>query len=183
MRARQETHPWGPSGRTLSFRSLQPAVCLSQPCQVSPIRSAEFPYGLPGLSRVDTRKCNVANLLGLFCLEVLWLSLRLGFASSLEQPAASWMLRLPPFLIFIKQAGVNRIGLDFCAFGTAWRKRTVMLVVNADFQCLARRCPGCSCHQILRGRAPCGTAWTRLAEPYPPRLTAALARCLDHLVA
>ena len=145
------------------------------------VRSSLHPYGLPTLGHADVKKCSDGNVLGLFCLDVLKLALSSEVAASLEQPAASWMLRLPPFVDFRSQLGVAQVCLDFCAFGTPWRKRTAVLTVNVDFGRLAQRCLGCSCHQILRGRAPCGTAWTHLAEPYPLKLVDLWARCLRHL--
>eukprot|EP00959_Pyramimonas_sp_CCMP1952_P362733 7596015-Pyramimonas_sp.AAC.1 len=70
------------------------------------------------------------------------------------------------------------IALDYCQYGTPWKKPTKILTSCEDLRSIARTCSGttrsCSVtrqpHQVLRGDAPCGTKWTKLACPYPTSL-------------
>ena len=45
---------------------------------------------------------------------------------------------------------------------------------------LQRRCPGCTQHQTLRGRAPCGSPWTQVAQPYPAALCDSWSAFVDY---
>ena len=59
--------------------------------------------------------------------------------------------------------------VDFCRWGTPWRKRTRFLTTLTDLQGarLLCNCARPTQHQRLRGRAPDGRAWTLIAQPYP----------------
>lgn len=97
----------------------------------------------------------------------------------------------PPISRLLKVG--NLVSTDFCQFGTAWRKRTGLASWNAcDLSPAVRLCCGrnflCSRthkpHMILKGRAPSGASWTKIAEPYPVQFAraawTALDRAADH---
>ena len=73
----------------------------------------------------------------------------------------------------------DRVVLDFCGFGTPWKKSTSFVFWNysSDVSKLGVRCGNqkiCrfsgECHRILEGGAPGGMRWTKIAEPYPMKL-------------
>ena len=89
--------------------------------------------------------------------------------------------------------GVYLIYLDFCMYGTEWRKPTKLLTNVPELRALSRRCRGtASCysrtgraHRSLRGGVPKGIAeyadkvgwrWTAVASPYPEELCEEYAR-------
>ena len=147
-----------------------------------PVRTREHPWGKPLLPSKDVTRCTVGNKLALFSLRVLQMCHRLGIAASLEQPASSWLFKLPPFVDFIDLFGVHMVKLEFSAYGTSWRKRTKLLTVHVDLSGLGRLADQGTVHQVLRGRAPSGKSWTLTAQPYPIELCKAwvrLLRCLN----
>ena len=84
----------------------------------------------------------------------------------------------------MQRCATRAVLLDQCAFGTAWRKRTRVMYVHLNLDVLSRcKCTGrglCSFshqpHRALEGKTPSGAFWTKIAEPYPPRLSSALAK-------
>ena len=85
----------------------------------------------------------------------------------LEPPDTSWMWRLKNFSRF-RLPDNNRVWrLDFCFFGTPWRKRTRVATSLED---LRRGRHFCQCrlpHVVLRGRSnEHRKAWTAVAQPY-----------------
>ena len=72
--------------------------------------------------------------------------------------------------------------LDFCAYGTPWRKPTAVVAwrfAEAEYlsaRCGARQANGWACtftgekHVTLEGRHPNGKLMTQVAEPYPAAL-------------
>ena len=80
---------------------------------------------------------------------------------------------------------IRYIRTSFCMFGARWRKQTGILAVHFPLAGeLASECTslnGICCysdlpHQRLAGIGPGGMWWTRIAQPYPARLCAELAR-------
>ena len=76
------------------------------------------------------------------------------------------------------EAGWRDFLVDYCVFGTAWRKstrfRVVGVLVGEKQRC---RCGQGHKHQVLRGwNRELGRNWTSIAEPYPKRLCHFLAR-------
>ena len=100
-----------------------------------------------------------------------------------ENPDSSWMWRqkrkdLTWDGVFAADPKAGDLRLDFCRFGTPWRKRTRFRcnldVVGQRILCACRQ-P----HVILRGRCQAkGVNYTKLAEPYPRRLCGALASAI-----
>ena len=69
----------------------------------------------------------------------------------------------------------NCYRLDFCRYGTKWRKRTRFFTCGR-LRGLRKICLGNHIHQVLRGRsAKHKAAWTKVAEPYPKPLCSVLA--------
>ena len=81
----------------------------------------------------------MGNRLALFSLRIMRLCARLGIPCSLEQPASSWMLKLPPFLRAVKRFQLQHTVLHYCQFGEAWKKLTALLACHADLSPLGRK--------------------------------------------
>ena len=113
--------------------------------------------------------------MALVAIEIARMCLQLGIGFALENPITSLLWALPPMVELMKEAGVYVISLDYCVFGEAWRKTTQLITTAPELRAIGRRCAGtfqrCSRthqpHQVLRGFAPTGEAWTKLACPYP----------------
>jgi len=107
-----------------------------------------------------------------------------GIPAAIENPATSWVWRTKWAEHAAKQTNVKVIDFDFCAFGTQWRKRTRVMYVHVNLDTLSScKCSGRGCcsfsqlpHKALEGKAPSGAFWTKIAEPYPPRLSSLLAK-------
>ena len=94
----------------------------------------------------------------------------------IENPDSSWMWFLPKFLHLQKLVSFHVCKVDYCRFGMHWRKRTRFL---NNLPTLGSQTVLCNCsrpHTLLRGLAPCGILYTKLAEPYPSPLASALAQ-------
>eukprot|EP00969_Alexandrium_andersonii_P301040 13309420-Alexandrium_andersonii.AAC.1 len=48
-------------------------------------------------------------------------------AGSIENPAASRLFRMPAVVRLLRRKAVHSLNFDFCAYGTAWRKRTKLV--------------------------------------------------------
>ena len=98
----------------------------------------------------DAERVRIGNRLALFSLRCLKLCLKMGVGCTVEQPSTSWMLKLPPFVRFLRRQGVTTVTFDYCMYGEKWRKRTTLIVVGLGLECLRRPCSGDHAHQNLR---------------------------------
>eukprot|EP00972_Heterocapsa_arctica_P020932 3083740-Heterocapsa_arctica.AAC.1 len=81
------------------------------------------------------------------------------------------MWRYPPMLELAQKAGVYIVDLEYCQFSEDWRKSTRLLTNREDVKVLGKCCRGSSAkclatkeaHQALRGTAPSGELWTKVA--------------------
>jgi len=173
------------------------AVWLAPPCSsfsalrclFSPVRSRAFPLGLPSLSPSDQRVVNVANRLCIVASSLLDLCRRLNIPCVVENPHTSLLWNVKAFENLAKTRGVEVCVTDYCAWGTPWRKRTRFLFTHLSCNSLGKTCCGrgvCSFsgkrHVEIIGNHPCGVKYSKLSEPYPPRLCAAFVRCFANAV-
>ena len=152
----------------------------------SALRSDDFPKGVPGLTAADQTKVEEGNKLANLSAEILNICYRNGIPCSLENPATSRIWKLTCFSRLLKRKHMRSINLDFCAYGTPWRKRTKLMFAWVDLRVLAHICTSkhgiCDFthkkHQVLEGKKP-GTSicWTAIAEPYPRSLCTAWSKC------
>ena len=152
------------------------------------IRDRAHPWGKPNqlLSAEDAEKVRVGNLCALATLTIIqWLD-RFKLPWCVENPHSSKLWQLPPFQELMSRAHVEDAVIDFCQYGSRWRKRTRLLFGNLDSTDIRRfehrMCQGrgfCSRtglpHQQLTGAGP----GTLLAQPYPAGLCADLAMTLS----
>ena len=160
------------------------AVGAGPPCSsmsiavTPPIRSREFPYGKPDLPPPMRAKCRAGNLLANWSASIFRLCATLDRAVWVENPDASWMWRLRSWQrIRQNQSGLyGDFRVDYCRFGTRWRKRT-RFVTNTPMRGETCLCKGGHEHWRLRGMHG-NTDRTKLAEAYPwPLCTKLAATC------
>lgn len=116
-------------------------------------------------------------------MSILRECLRSGTPAVAENPLASLAWRLPLFAN--SDSGSASVSLDFCAFGTPWKKGTRLWSAHCHVEHLGQRCKGppgrCHTgrpHVRLPGRAPDGRLRTKVAEPHPARFACATAHAL-----
>ena len=152
------------------------------------LRSDLEVWGLPALAPHDQKKVDTGNALARLCFRLAAVAMQHGVAGSIENPATSRLWIIPPARRLQTHSRVQSVSVDFCLFGTPWRKRTIILGWDLGLQELACRCSSLKgiCdrskvpHQTLQGKDPSGKFWTSIAEPYPPRFADKLFRVFVH---
>ena len=152
-----------------------------------PLRTRQYPLGLPGLSPNDQIKVERGNILATFSFSLFLLARSLNIPVVIENPSTSWLWQLPGALSLIRIRSTRVVDFDFCAFATPWRKRTRLLCCHLNLDPLVQ----CTCsgrgvcafsrrpHQVLEGKDASGTFWTHIAEPYPKGLCRLVAQCFQ----
>ena len=176
------------AGRILGLMLAPPCSSFSLArTRNSVVRTREEPWGVAGLDERLQQQVDDGNRIMRACISLLTLCAKKGVPAALEQPATSYALKTPEVLSLLERGVVTAIVVDFCAYGTAWRKRTCLLVCNVDADDLGRfqrrTCGGARgiCghtgvgHFELAGRNDKNILWTQLAQPYPKGLCADLA--------
>lgn len=150
-------------------------VCSSLSVAITPpVRTSEFPEGLPGLSESMQTKVSNGNSFAYWIAKlVLKHSNRIWFW--VENPDSSFLWRLKPWVKIASLCLLKPFRVDFCRYGTPWRKRTRFLTNLDSLIDCTQFCAGCPAHTVLRGSSPSGVAWTKVAEPYPHGLADLLA--------
>ena len=118
------------------------------------------------------------NEMSIWFFGLLRPALRCGLVVWIENPAGSWMFKLPEFQALLKEhPELLPWTLDYCRFGTRWRKRTKIFSTTAlGGQRTLCRCPKDRPHLLLRGRSKVDRMnWTREAQAYPRGVCRALS--------
>lgn len=131
--------------------------------------------GLPQLTAAGRRQLELGTALARATVELVLAAIASGIGFSLENPLTSMLFQWPPMRKIMELPGVYVIDLDYCRYGTPWRKPTRIITNVSALIPLGVRCLGDHRHQELRGRAPDGRLWSRIACPYPAALCAAYA--------
>lgn len=157
-------------------------ICSSFSRAVTPaVRSRLHPRGLRGITANMRLKVRDGNSHSIWLASLVCLAISLGIQYWVENPDSSFLWIQPEWEGLPGQAAYNYFKVDFCTYGTPWRKRTRFLT-NGRLANVRRLCPGNHVHVLLRGRSKQHkAAWTKVAEPYPRRLCAVLAHsaCCD----
>ena len=129
------------------------------------MRSAEWPYGKPNLSANMEMKVKEGNASALWMFSLLRLCLELKIQVWLENPAGSWMFRLPAWKALEADYPELKFWVvDYCRFGKEWRKRTRFATTSQLGNCKTL-CAGGHQHRLLRGRCKeAKMSWTRVAS-------------------
>ncbi|CAK0850468.1 unnamed protein product, partial [Prorocentrum cordatum] len=149
------------------------------------LRPQEHVWGLPSLhpEGADFQKVKWGNLHARLTISFCVLCCQCFVPWSVENPALSYAWQLPPMLPLLQRRQVTTQVIEYCRFGTPWRKSTRIAAFLLDLAPLAKfRCTGPVCvltgqrHQELSGKDASGRFRTRLAEAYPRKLCSTLAR-------
>ena len=141
-----------------------------------PLRSAQYPWGVPGLPAPQRAAVDAGNIFLRFSVSVLAICKRLGIVGVMENPGGSLLWTNPIVQEGLRWKHSCLYTVDYCRYGTEWRKRTRLWAVNADLEGSSRTCQGshAACsesgkpHTVLMGRRR-GVHLTKLAESYPHR--------------
>ena len=102
---------------------------------------------------------------------------RFGRLVQFEQPRRSLMLSYPPVRSMMREFRFEAYQRDACVDGAPWRKPLLVITPTVKVGvALSATCPGGHEHIILRGPAPQGVPWTRVAAPYWPAWCRAIVR-------
>ncbi len=158
-------------------------VCSSFSTAITPpVRSHQYPYGKPDLKPNMQTKVEEGNSLALWMFGLLRLGLESGLEVWLENPAGSWMFKLPEWLkLEVDYPRLRFWVVDYCHFGMEWRKRT-KIATTSQLGGMKHLCSGSHRHRLLRGRCRSAKAnWTRIAQAYPRGVAKSIAyfQCLS----
>jgi len=135
-------------------QSMSRAVC-------PPCRTVDFPYGVEGLSAKQQVKVKEGNSFARWTVRLVRkFGKRVLFWW--ENPEKSWMWYLPCYGPLLRPMpreppdGGKFLVLDYCRFGTPWRKRTRFFTNISSLQGVRCLCCGNHKHIILRGASPSG---------------------------
>ena len=149
-----------------------------------PLRSDALPLGLPSLSAKDAEAVKNGNIIMRFTARIANIATSMQIMWSLENPRTSRLWLCPPIQRLIQNQNTHMIHIEFCRFGTPWRKSTSWLHFKVDLTPLAEfRCTGPRCvvtgkkHLVLSGKDSAGRWRTHIAEPYPRKLCNKIALC------
>ena len=105
-----------------------------------PLRSIQFPWGKPDVSKLDLARLVSANRIYIQMAEFCTLAQSKGIGFSIENPLHSWLWELPPYVELAKTC--YRVPFDSCAYGGSRKKATAFLT-NVEALCeLHSMCPG-----------------------------------------
>lgn len=103
------------------------------------------------------------------------MALRYRLAMALENPRRSRLRITSSVQRLLRRRAATEVHLDFCMFGTPWKKPTTLMGIHINLNILqSYRCIGAkrACclssgkpHIPLTGHAPNGVWYTKLAEP------------------
>jgi len=113
-----------------------------RPGLAPPLRSNQCLMGLPNLKPHDAKKVHVGNVLMKASAYILHLCSRHAVPAAIENPSTSriWLAR--PLVQAQRWQAAREILLDFCQYGTPWRKRTKILCVHANLLPASKLCTG-----------------------------------------
>ena len=144
-------------------------VCTSFSTAITPpVRTKEFPYGLKDVSEKMKVKIAEGNRMAIWMFGFLEHCLHHGLRVWIENPAGSFMFKLPEWqALQDRWPGLKAWLADYSRFGTAWRKRT-KFYTNGPLGGTKTLCKCGGPHQLLRGRsATHHKSWTAVAQAYP----------------
>lgn len=160
------------------------AVLLAPPCTTWSIarhglRSRAHPRGLPNLADKEANLVKEGNSLADFSIRVAAAAALRGIPVVLEQPLTSRLWLTPQMKKLVRDTQSSLIDLDQCAFGSAWKKPTRLLLINLpDVNSLSRRCDARGSKCVFSKRPHfqlVGGHRTKAAAAYPCALCNTLA--------
>ena len=148
-----------------------------------PLRSAEFPEGLPHLDLDLFLVTFLGNLFVDRTAEACVALALLGMDFSIENPLFSLIWETPALVRVARLCRTINVDFDQCMWGAPSVKPTRLMVTSELFRGLEVRCDGSHVHTKLKGRV-----WsdffgrmvyrTKLAQEYPYRMCEVMAQCI-----
>ena len=145
-----------------------------------PLRSAQCPLGVPGLSESNESLVTLGNLFLARSVEVAFAVFGSGGNFSIENPLFSLLWQTPAMVQLSQEARTLDLDFDQCAFGAPSMKPTRLRVSSELLHGVCQTCPGDHVHERLQGKT-----WdarrkkvvfrTKLAQEYPHMLCATMA--------
>ena len=185
-------------GQELLWRILQQprvfAIHLGPPCGTSsrareikrrfgpnpkPLRSTQFPDGLPNLPPRDQARVDTANILYGLSGKIMRFATQTGILCTLENPKRSHMWQTSYLQDAIRDVRdqLHQVHFHHCMFGSTRAKNTQLLVNHQCFDHLNRPCDQSHQHEAW-GHTQHGWA-TALEVEYPTQLCREWAACLQ----
>ena len=151
-------------------------ICASFSTAITPaVRSPLEPRGIQPIRPGMVKKIADGNSHSQWLALMIRLCISLRISYWVENPDGSYLWRQSEWLELPKGMSRKYFRVDFCTFGTAWRKRTRFLT-SCRLRGTKRLCNRQHNHVILRGRSrQKKISMTKLAEPYPKGLCFMLA--------
>ena len=152
-----------------------------------PLRSQEFPDGLPSLQGVWQDHLFLGNLFKDRTFEACLALVLTGGNFSIENPLLSLIWETDQFKFLFRHSRAFFVDFDQCAFGAPSMKPTRMMITHERLvQSLKRNCPGNHRHEVLKGKvfsAQFGRVVyrTKLAQVYPFDMCMAIAKAVQHV--
>ena len=144
-------------------------VCRSFSVAITPpVRSAQYPRGVPWAPEAMRKKIKEGNAMGDFNADVHDACEEFGIWFWTANPDPSFLWRQKRYERFRQPGADTLFRLDYCRFGTPWRKRTRVATNIPKLRGLRMLCTCKKPHVRLRGQHPTrGVPWTLVAQPYP----------------
>ena len=154
-------------------------ICASFSVAVTPpVRSSQFPRGLPNLWRSMQQKVRDGNSHSDFVRDLVEDAEFYVLAYFVEDPDLSWWWRQKRWKRWRSSTSACCFRLCFCRCGTPWQKAT-RVATNTRLAGVRMMCKCKRPHQRLRGEHPTlKKPWTAVAQPYPRGLCRLLALAL-----
>ena len=154
-------------------------ICASFSVAVTPpVRSSQYPRGLPNLRRSMQQKVRDGNSHSDFVRDMVDDAEVYVLAYFVENPDLSWWWRQKRWKRWRSSGSSSCFRLCFCRFGTPWQKAT-RVATNTRLAGVRMMCKCKRPHQRLRGGHPTlKKPWTAVAQPYPRGLCRLLALAL-----
>lgn len=151
-------------------------ICASFSIAITPqVRSPEQPRGIEPIRPGMIQKIADGNSHSQFLSKLIRRAIHKGIAYWVENPDSSYLWRQPEWVQLPFGMRKKFWRVDFCSFGTPWRKRT-RFIISGRLGNTKRLCTCKKRHVILRGRSKKHRmSMTKLAEPYPTGLCYMLA--------
>ena len=153
-------------------------VCGSFSRAITPaVRSKQHPQGAPWVGGKMRTKIQMDNQHSAWVVKVVKLCVSMGILFWVENPFGSLLWAQPEWDELQPTLHDRCFRVDFCRYGTPWRKRSRFFVGEMHpLSGLKNFCEGSHQHVLLRGRAKGEPAcMTKLAQPYPRKLCGQLA--------
>ena len=178
--------PCGTSSRARE-RPIPREMRLAGVPEPPPLRSAEFPLGIPGLAHHHQRRIDSANCLYALAIEIILWCHRHKVVISIENPANSWL-----WAVLVKLArehsteaatALNYLQFVYfhaCCHGSTRRKHTAWLSTPGVFDALSAACNNDHAHEQWGVRWQSGS-WvfdTSTEAHYPHLLAQRAVECL-----